>query len=104
MAEREPGQVAGRTKGQNALTAWMWARAAPAAQQPLTSPLPDSLLLKAVAAFGQESLVEAWTGRAAKGGRQNQDSKEGNQAAKTSTGAADTSPSPLTAPRPPTCY
>lgn len=37
-----------------------------AAQRPLTSAEPDSVLLKAVAALVQESLVEAWTGSAAR--------------------------------------
>lgn len=60
VAEREPGQVAGRTKAQNALTTWMVStHTARAAQQPLTSAEPDSVLLKAVAALVQESLVEA---------------------------------------------
>lgn len=68
-----------------------------AAQRPLTSAEPDSLLLKAVAAFVQESLLEAGTGRAAKGGRQSQDSRGGRAGWKDGPGAADANPSALTA-------
>lgn len=51
-----------------------------AAQRPLTSAEPDSVLLKAVAALVQESLVEAWTGSAARAKTASEGVKEERQA------------------------